>query len=104
MIRIKRAYEKPEASDGYRVLVDRLWPRGKTKEELKLDVWLKEVSPSTELRKFYNHELEKWTVFKKLYQKELKERPKAQKAIAELAHLSTKKDSDSRLQCQRHRT
>ena len=56
MIQIKRAYEAPTEQDGYRVLVDRIWPRGKSKESEKLDEWLKEVAPSTELRKWFNHE------------------------------------------------
>lgn len=71
MIKIKRIYEHAAKSDGYRILVDRLWPRGLKKEEAKIDFWLKEIAPSTELRKWFNHEPEKWNEFKKRYHKEL---------------------------------
>jgi len=72
-IKIKRVYEKPEKTDGFRVLVDRLWPRGLTKEKVAADLWLKEIAPSTELRKWFGHEPEKWPEFKKKYLAELKE-------------------------------
>ena len=72
MIKIKRAYEKPSKDDGYRILVDRLWPRGVTKNKARIDLWLKEVSPSNELRKWFSHDLEKWNEFKKRYRIELK--------------------------------
>lgn len=72
-IKIKRVYEKPEKKDGYRILVDRLWPRGMTKEKAALDLWLKEIAPTTELRKWFNHDPEKWKEFIKKYLKELKE-------------------------------
>jgi uncharacterized protein YeaO (DUF488 family) len=68
---LKRAYEKPSAEDGKRILVERLWPRGLKKEETKIDEWLKDVAPSTELRKWYSHDPAKWTEFKKRYWKEL---------------------------------
>jgi len=71
-IKIKRAYEPAEKSDGFRVLVDRLWPRGIKKEEAGLDEWLKEVAPSAELRKWFNHEPEKWPEFRKKYIVELR--------------------------------
>ena len=71
MIQIKRAYEAPTEQDGYRVLVDRIWPRGKSKESEKLDEWLKKVAPSTELRKWFNHEVNKYPEFKQKYQEEL---------------------------------
>lgn len=71
MIKIKRIYEPPSASDGYRILVDRLWPRGMTKEAAHINVWLKEIAPSTELRKWYSHEPEKWKSFLSKYKKEL---------------------------------
>lgn len=64
-IKIKRVYEKPEKGDGFRILVDRLWPRGLTKEKAALDLWLKEISPSTELRKWFGHDPEKWKDFQK---------------------------------------
>jgi uncharacterized protein YeaO (DUF488 family) len=72
-LKIKRVYDAPDASDGIRILVDRLWPRGLTKEKAKVDVWLKEIAPSTGLRKWFGHDPGKWTEFKKRYGKELKE-------------------------------
>jgi len=71
-IRIKRVYETPDKEDGTRVLVDRLWPRGLTKEKAKVDLWLKEIAPSTELRKWFGHDPDKWEEFKTRYQGELK--------------------------------
>ena len=71
-IRIKRAYEPKEKSDGFRILVDGLWPRGIKKEDLHVDIWLKEIAPSTELRKWFNHDVEKWKQFKTKYNAELK--------------------------------
>jgi uncharacterized protein YeaO (DUF488 family) len=70
--KLKRIYEKPEKEDGFRILVDRLWPRGLTKEKANVDLWLKEIAPTTELRKWFNHEPEKWNDFKKKYVTELK--------------------------------
>lgn len=72
-IKIKRVYENPDKTDGFRILVDRLWPRGLTKEKASVDLWLKEIAPSTELRKWFNHEPEKWKEFIKKYLVELKE-------------------------------
>ncbi|WP_206513762.1 DUF488 domain-containing protein [Pseudoflavitalea rhizosphaerae] len=72
MIQIKRAYEKQEQTDGYRILVDRLWPRGLSKATLHADQWLKDVAPSTELRKWFNHDPEKWKEFSRRYKAELK--------------------------------
>ena len=74
MIRIKRIYEDSMKSDGYRILVDRLWPRGISKERAKADLWLKEVTPSDQLRKWYSHDPEKWIEFQKQYKKELKDK------------------------------
>ena len=74
-VRLKRAYEPPAKEDGYRVLVERLWPRGMKKESLRLDEWLKDISPSPELRKWYGHELERWPEFQKRYAQELKQEP-----------------------------
>lgn len=79
-IKIKRVYEDAEKGDGYRVLIDRLWPRGVKKDSGKLDKWLKEVAPSTELRKWFNHEPEKWEDFRRKYHAELK----ASEALSEL--------------------
>lgn len=70
-IKIKRVYEEPLDSDGERVLIDRLWPRGLTKEKAKIDLWIKEIAPSTELRKWFRHEPAKWEEFKRRYLKEL---------------------------------
>jgi len=70
-IRIKRVYEKPAKDDGYRLLVDRVWPRGMTKEQAHVDEWAKEIGPATELRKWFGHEPPKYTEFKKRYTKEL---------------------------------
>lgn len=72
-IKIKRVYEKPEKADGFRVLVDRLWPRGLTKEKAAADLWLKDIAPSTELRKWFSHDPDKWSEFRKKYLGELKE-------------------------------
>src|SRR5476651_761866 len=71
-IRIKRVYEEPEAENGTRILVDRLWPRGLTKENAKVDLWLKDVAPSTELRKWFAHDPAKWAEFRSRYLQELK--------------------------------
>lgn len=71
MFRIKRIYETPGEDDGYRILIDRLWSRGFTKERAKVDLWLKEIAPSTELRKWYHHNPERWNEFKSRYQTEL---------------------------------
>ena len=71
MIHLKRAYEKPSSTDGFRVLVERLWPRGVRKDALKLDLWLKEIAPSTELRRWFHHDHEKWAEFQTRYRSEL---------------------------------
>ena len=72
VIRIKRAYDPPEADDGLRILIDRLWPRGMPKAKLKLDSWVKHLSPSNALRKWYQHDPEKFAEFRKRYVAELK--------------------------------
>ena len=82
-IRVKRIYEPYSADDGYRILVDRLWPRGMKKEDARIDKWLKEVAPSTTLRKWFNHEVEKWDEFRRRYHTELNRSP----AFAELLTL-----------------
>jgi uncharacterized protein YeaO (DUF488 family) len=71
MLKIKRIYDSPEAGDGFRVLVDRLWPRGISKERAQLDLWLKEIAPSDALRKWFAHDPKRWTGFAAKYQKEL---------------------------------
>jgi uncharacterized protein YeaO (DUF488 family) len=72
MVRLKRAYEKATRTDGYRVLVERLWPRGIKKEDLHLDEWMKDIAPSQELRKWYAHDVERWPEFVKRYDAELR--------------------------------
>ena len=72
MITIKRIYAEPSEADGFRVLVDRLWPRGMTKEKARVDLWLKEIAPTTELRKWFGHDLKRWPDFVERYQEELK--------------------------------
>jgi len=74
MIKIKRIYEVPSKDDGFRVLVDRLWPRGVSKEKAKLDLWLRDIAPSDAVRKWFGHREERWEEFKKRYFKELKEK------------------------------
>lgn len=70
-IKIKRVYAPPDKADGTRILVDRLWPRGLTKDKACVDLWLKEIAPSTELRKWFGHDPNKWEEFKKRYHDEL---------------------------------
>jgi uncharacterized protein YeaO (DUF488 family) len=70
--RIKRVYELPDKHDGRRILVDRLWPRGLTKEKAKIDLWLKDIAPSAELRKWFDHDPGRWEEFKERYLDELK--------------------------------
>jgi uncharacterized protein YeaO (DUF488 family) len=72
-INIKRVYELPQARDGTRVLIDRLWPRGLTKEKAKVNMWFKDIAPSSTLRKWFGHDPERWSEFKKRYHKELSE-------------------------------
>ncbi len=72
MLKLKRAYEAPTKADGLRILVERLWPRGVRKDQAQIDVWLKEVAPSTTLRKWYGHDPERWPEFQKRYRAELK--------------------------------
>jgi uncharacterized protein YeaO (DUF488 family) len=80
-VRIKRVYEKPGEEDGMRVLVDRIWPRGLTKQKAKIDLWMKEIAPSTELRKWFHHDAEKWKEFKKRYRQELKSKKEELEAL-----------------------
>lgn len=81
-VQVKRVYDPPAAADGYRVLVDRLWPRGLTTGAARIDAWLKELAPSSALRKWYGHELERWDDFQERYWQELEEQ---QAAVEELA-------------------
>jgi uncharacterized protein YeaO (DUF488 family) len=86
-IRIKRAYEAPARGDGVRVLIDRLWPRGLRKDDAHFDEWRKDLAPSTELRKFYGHDPERFAEFASRYRKELR-RKDAQAAISEIVALA----------------
>lgn len=85
-ISIRRVYDPAQKDEGKRILVDRLWPRGISKEAAHIDLWLKEVAPSTELRKWFSHDPEKWEEFKKRYSLELAGNP----AMAELRDLAKK--------------
>jgi uncharacterized protein YeaO (DUF488 family) len=71
-IKIKRVYEHPKQEDGMRILVDRLWPRGLTKKKASVDLWLKDIAPSTELRKWFAHDPDKWKRFRGRYQTEIR--------------------------------
>jgi uncharacterized protein YeaO (DUF488 family) len=85
MIAIKRAYEKSESTDGVRILVDRIWPRGVKKETLHLDIWLKDVAPSTELRQWFAHDPSRWAAFQRKYCAELDKNAAAWKPILKTA-------------------
>jgi len=85
MIRIKRTYDPPARDDGQRILVERLWPRGMKKEALDHDAWLKDVAPSTELRKWFGHRVDRWPEFEKKYRKELDDNPEAWQPILDAA-------------------
>jgi uncharacterized protein YeaO (DUF488 family) len=80
-IKIKRIYDDAEAADGYRILVDRLWPRGISKENAKLAYWAREISPSNELRKWYQHDADKWEEFKRRYFREIESKPETLELI-----------------------
>ena len=85
MLRLKRAYEPPTRSDGRRLLVDRLWPRGLSKERAAIDQWMKEVAPSAELRRWFGHDPERWPEFQRRYRQELRARDDLVREIAALA-------------------
>ena len=74
MLRTKRAYDPPSEDDGFRILVDRIWPRGMSKERIQIDLWLKEVAPSDELRRWFGHDPKRWDEFKERYHGELAEK------------------------------
>lgn len=88
-IHLKRAYDEPEESDGCRVLVDRIWPRGDSKEQLQLDAWMKEVAPSDDLRKWFDHDPEKFEEFRERYQAELSDQ---QDKVERLKNLADHQD------------
>jgi uncharacterized protein YeaO (DUF488 family) len=83
MVTIKRVYAAPSEADGFRVLVDRLWPRGISKERAKLDLWMKEIAPTTELRKWFAHDLKRWPAFVEKYLQELKTKTEMLAFLAE---------------------
>jgi uncharacterized protein YeaO (DUF488 family) len=85
--RVKRVYEDPNPKDGLRVLVDRIWPRGMSKEKARIDSWMKELGPSTELRKWFGHDPAKWSEFRRRYFAELKQES-VQEALQALFDLS----------------
>src|SRR5438477_13103820 len=87
MIRLKRIYERATSDDGWRVLVDRLWPRGLAKSKAKVDLWMKDIAPSDELRKWFGHDPEKWPEFQKRYRLELAQQ---KGLLAELKRMATK--------------
>lgn len=87
-VALKRAYETPAPSDGTRVLVERLWPRGLSKERAQVHLWLKDIAPSHELRRWYGHDPAKFAEFRRRYEAELDDEP-ARSALAELRELAT---------------
>lgn len=88
-IQVKRAYEEPEASDGERFLVDRVWPRGRSREALALEDWAREVAPSDGLRRWFGHDPGRWEEFRRRYGEELEGRPEAWKPLLEAARRGT---------------
>lgn len=88
-IRIKRIYEEPAPEDGYRLLVDRLWPRGVPKQKASIDAWMKEIGPSSDLRRWYGHDAERWPEFKQRYWEELDASPDLVGEVISLARAGT---------------
>jgi uncharacterized protein YeaO (DUF488 family) len=84
LFKTKRIYDPPSKDDGYRILIDRLWPRGMSKQNAQLNQWMKEVAPSNELRNWFNHDPEKWVEFQKKYAEELRVKPNL---LAELKRI-----------------
>lgn len=89
MVKLKRAYEAAAANDGRRFLVERLWPRGVTKSALRLDTWMKDIAPSPELRKWFNHDPRKWKEFQTRYRAELKRNSEALEPLLQTAREGT---------------
>ena|SRR5690554_2990270 len=85
-IQVKRIYESASKNDGYRVLVDRIWPRGISKENAKLDQWMKEIAPSTDLRKWFGHIPERFDDFSRKYEKEIKQHPELVDELLKIAN------------------
>ena len=88
-IRVKRVYEPPSTRDGRRILVDRLWPRGLSKADAKIDDWPKDIAPSTELRKWFGHDPERWSEFKRRYFAELESKPDTVRALLDYVRAGT---------------
>jgi uncharacterized protein YeaO (DUF488 family) len=88
-IRIKRVYEEPDKDDGVRILVDRLWPQGLTTEKARVDLWLKEIAPSTELRKWFAHDPKKWKKFRGRYETEIRHKDDLIKVLNQKAREGT---------------
>ncbi|HTZ27130.1 MAG TPA: DUF488 domain-containing protein [Streptosporangiaceae bacterium] len=88
-VRVRRVYEQPSPDDGARLLVDRLWPRGLSKANARLDEWVKDVAPSDELRRWYGHDPERFAEFRRRYESELRE-PGRAKALARLAEVASR--------------
>jgi uncharacterized protein YeaO (DUF488 family) len=86
MIRVKRIYSKSSPDDGYRILVDRLWPRGLSKDSARVDLWLKDIAPSDILRKWFSHDTSKWPDFNKKYHIELEEKTELVSRLRKLEH------------------
>ncbi|MDA8202581.1 MAG: DUF488 family protein [Chloroflexi bacterium] len=86
-VRLKRAYDEPDPSDGARVLVDRVWPRGRSRDALRLAAWERDIAPSTELRRWFGHDPARWAEFRSRYEAELRE-PDRQAAMGRLAGLA----------------
>ncbi len=82
-LEIRRVYETPSDDDGFRVLVDRLWPRGLTKDKARVDLWAKEIAPSDELRKAFGHEADRWDDFRERYEAELRDKDEAVERVVE---------------------
>lgn len=89
MIKIKRVYEGVDESDGSRILVDRLWPRGLSKDKARVELWLKDIAPSDDLRKWFGHDPEKWVEFKRRYFEELKDKKELAEQIIEKSRKGT---------------
>ena len=88
-VRLKRAYDPPGGNDGRRILVDRLWPRGVSKAEADIDEWVKDLAPSTELRKWFGHDPARWAEFRRRYFQELDQSPEAVATLVERARRGT---------------
>jgi uncharacterized protein YeaO (DUF488 family) len=110
MIKLKRVYEEPSSKDGFRVLVERLWPRGLTKKRAAVDLWLKDVAPSPELRKWFAHDPARWEQFQKRYGRELRDRKdavrllkrKAKEGLVTLVYAARDEEHNGALALKRH--